>query len=56
MWPCSTIVVLGELFQAESKAQVCATIHEFLSNHISVVDDLSKCNMSIFVIATEYVF
>ena len=27
-WPCGTIVMLGELFGAESKAQVYGTIHE----------------------------
>ena len=31
-WPCGTIVMLGEVFGAESKAQVYGTIHALHQN------------------------
>lgn len=42
IWPCGIIVVLAELFRAESKSQVYAILHEFLYSHTGVLDDLSK--------------
>ena len=42
MWPCGTIVLLAELFRAESKSQVYAIVHELLSKHTDLLDNLSK--------------
>ena len=41
-WPCGTIVMLGELFGAESKAQVYGTIHAFLHENKNATQGLSK--------------
>ena len=41
-WPCGTIVMLGELFGAESKAQVYGTIHAFLHENKDATQGLSK--------------
>ena len=50
MWPCGTIVLLGELFPAESKSQVYAIVHEFLSKHTNLLDDLSKSKLDVLQI------
>ena len=42
MWPCGTIVSLAELFRAELKSQVYAIVHELLSKHTNLLDNLSK--------------
>ena len=42
MWPCGTIVLLAELFRAESKSQVYAIVHELLPKHTNLLDNLSK--------------
>ena len=52
MWPCGIIVVLAELFLAESKSQIYAIIHEFLCNHTGVLDDLSKLHYNNFQLST----
>ena len=41
LWPCG-IVVMSELFSAESKSQVFAALHELLSNNMDALSDLSK--------------
>ena len=41
MWPCGTIVLLAELFRAESKSQVYAIVHELLTKHTNLLDNLS---------------
>jgi hypothetical protein len=40
--PCGVIVLLAELFRAESTSQVYATLHEFLRNHEHVFEKLGK--------------
>ena len=42
MWPCGILVMLCELFTAESKTQVYAALHELLNNHPNISDSLSK--------------
>jgi len=41
-WPCGTIVLLGELFGAESNSQVYALLHTFLLKNSRVTKDISK--------------
>lgn len=41
--PCSIIVLLAELFRAESKAQVYANLHEFMRKHPHVSENIGKC-------------
>ena len=36
------VVMLTELFTAESKSQVYAAIHELLTNHSTIANNLSK--------------
>ena len=43
MWPCGIVVMLQELFTAESKSQVYAALHELLSNYPSISKSLSMC-------------
>ena len=52
MWPCGIVVMLTELFTAESKLQVYAAFHELLSNYTTIVNNLS---MSWYWNAYEYV-
>ena len=40
--PCGTIVLLAELFTAESKSQVYAHLHEFLRINPSVAEKLGR--------------
>lgn len=40
--PCGVIVLLSELFTSESKPQVYAYLHEFLTNNPSVSNKLGK--------------
>lgn len=42
MWPCGIVVMLTELFSAESKSQVYAALHQLLRNHFSGSSKLSK--------------
>ena len=42
MWPCGIVVMLTELFTAESKSQVYAALHELLSNHTTIASNLSE--------------
>ena len=42
MWPCGIVVMLTELFTAESKSQVYAVLHELLSNHTTIASNLSE--------------
>ena len=42
MWPCGIVVLLHELFVAESKSQVYAAVHDLLSSYPFVADALSK--------------
>ena len=41
MWPCGIIVLVAELFRAESKSQVYAAIHEFLRRNPTVPSTIS---------------
>lgn len=41
--PCGIIVLLAELFRAESKAQVYANLHEFMRKHPHVSENIGKC-------------
>jgi len=54
-WPCGKIVMLGELFGAESKAQVYALFHAFLQQNSETTDDISKQQLFI-VLCTVYTF
>ena len=40
MWPCGILIMLKELFTAESKAQVYAALHDLLSSHPNVYASL----------------
>ena len=42
MWPCGIVVLLTELFRAESKTQVYAALHELLHSYSSIATTLSK--------------
>ena len=42
VWPCGTITILGELFGAESKAQVYGHLHAYLFDNESLTAILSK--------------
>ncbi len=46
MWPCGIVVLLAELFTAESKSQVYAALHELLSNHSHISSSLRKYKQS----------
>ena len=41
---CGIVVLMQELFTAESKSQVYAALHELLSNYPSISQSLSMCN------------
>ena len=41
MWPCRIIVLVAELFWAESKFRVYAAIHEFLRRNPTVPSTIS---------------
>ena len=41
-WPCGTIVMVGELYGAESKSQVYGTIHIFLQDNQEATKELGK--------------
>ena len=43
LWPCGVIVMLSELFSAESKSQAFAALHEVLTNNKDTMCSLSKC-------------
>ena len=43
MCPCGIVVLMQELFTAESKSQVYAALHELLSNYPSISQSLSMC-------------
>lgn len=45
MWPCGVLVMLTELFNAESKSQVYAALHELLQNYNNIAETLSKYMM-----------
>ena len=38
--PCGVIVLLAELFRAESKSQVYANLHEFMRRHPRVLENI----------------
>lgn len=42
MRPCGIIILLGELFTAESKTQVYGFLHNFFLRHPKVVEDLGN--------------
>ena len=42
MWPCGIVVLLTELFSAESKSQVFASLHELLRDWDGIQDSLSE--------------
>ena len=41
-WPCGIIVIVSELFRAESKSQVYASLHQYFSDYPSVLDKLGS--------------
>ena len=41
-WPCGVIVMLGELFGAESKAQVYGLLHAFLQQNKDFTEKISE--------------
>ena len=41
-WPCGTIVLLGELFGAESISQVYALLHTFLLKNGTSTENIRK--------------
>lgn len=41
-WPCGTVVMIGELFGAESKSQVYGTIHTFLHENEEATRHIRK--------------
>lgn len=47
--PCGIIVLLAELFRAESKSQVYANLHEFLRKHPHVSENIGKCKQFFYV-------
>lgn len=46
--PCGTILVLSELFIAESKAQVYGCLHNYFTQYPTVIDDLGKLNITTY--------
>ena len=46
MRPCGIVVLFTELFNAESKSQVYASLHEFLRRHSSVSKNIGKHYLS----------
>ena len=44
--PCGIIVLLAELFRAESKSQVYANLHEFMRRHPRVLENIGKSTYS----------
>ena len=41
-WPCGTVVMLAELYGAESKAQVYGALHTFLQENEDATTGLRK--------------
>ena len=61
MWACGIVVMLTELFAAESKSQVYAAFHELLSNHTTVASSeyvlvLNAWECVPFVFEHKYLF
>lgn len=56
MWPCGVLVMLTELFNAESKSQVYAALHELLHNYDNIAATLSKYMMPVTLMYTHEVF
>lgn len=46
IWPCGVVVLLREIYIAESKAQVYGHLHEFLKDHPDTAQSLSKSSPS----------
>jgi hypothetical protein len=46
MWPCGILIMLKELFVAESKSQVYAALHELLSSHRDISTSLRMHKLS----------
>ncbi len=44
-WPCGTVVMVGELFGAESKSQVYGNIHTFLQENEQATDNLGMSSL-----------
>ena len=44
--PCGIIVLVAELFRAESKSQVYANLHEFMRKHPQVSENLGNSNFN----------
>ena len=42
IWPCGMITMLSELYIAESKTQVYAALHDYLSRNSSIFSELSE--------------
>lgn len=54
MWPCGILIMLKELFIAESKAQVYAALHELLSSHPNITTSLRMCELLQKITALQY--
>ena len=48
MRPCGVIVLLAELFRAESKSQVYANLHKFMRRHPRVLENIGMSTTVIF--------
>lgn len=53
MWPCGILIMLKELFIAESKAQVYAVLHELLSSD-PVSTSLRMCELLQKITTLQY--
>ena len=45
MWPCGIIILLDELFNAESKSQVCGILHQYISSFPQTANSIRKLIM-----------
>ena len=49
-WPCGTVVLLSELFGAESKSQVYGTLHTFLQENEDATSQIRKLHVHNLII------
>ena len=54
VWPCGILIMLKELFIAESKAQVYDTLHELLSSHPNISTSLHTCELLQKITTLQY--
>lgn len=52
-WPCGTVVLMGELFGAESKSQVYGSIHTFLQENEQNTGELGKMHTCKLIIGPK---